>query len=463
MTHEPDCMCDEHTSYGRKKTTTTRREFLCLAVGAAGIVGTASAANAKTFVNLISPTAERAARKPTLVDAAVVKKPPVQISTKEVSSGSPLTFVMPKCPDMHTHIRQGQSLPLLIERQLAMGSDVIVAMPNTKPPVSRVTGLATEKSWSIESYLDTIRKAGGDKFRDIIVPLYLTDETTPKMIEEGKKYGLLRAVKYYPPKYMASSNFGSPIDRFMDGDIFKALEDNDVVACFHGEINGLKPEEFFDRDTNAEMNFYKEKMPRIADKYPKLRISCEHITTAEAVSFIRQADDNVVATVTPQHLLYTVGHLLQAWEADLYCMPLVKFEADRAALQAAVTSKDNHKFIAGTDSAPHPRIEKTTPCGCGAGAFVGGIAPQLYAQAFEQAGVDLSTSESQAIFRRFMAENAWRFWKLAPSRETMRLIKKPSEVTVLDLPDGQQITPLPVGITCDPTARSAMIPWSLQI
>lgn len=92
--------------------------------------------------------------------------------------------------------------------------------------------------------------------------------------------------------------------------------------------------------------------PSWVAKFPKLKIVCEHITTKVAVEFVRKVPSNVAATITPQHLIYTVGNLLQGFKYHLFCLPLIKFEEDRAALREAATS-GNPKFFAGTDSAPH--------------------------------------------------------------------------------------------------------------
>jgi dihydroorotase len=147
--------------------------------------------------------------------------------------------------------------------------------------------------------------------------------------------------------------------------------------------------------------------------------------------------------VTPQHLIYTIGHLLQGLKYHLYCLPLLKFAEDRDALRHAVTSTNNTKFFAGTDSAAHTK--KATACGCAAGCFTGGVAPQLYAQAFELAGLDLSTAQNQTIFEAFLCTNGPAFYGLKPSRETFTLTKTPQKVSLLETSDGP-ITPLPIGM-----------------
>ncbi|MCB1562036.1 MAG: dihydroorotase [Alphaproteobacteria bacterium] len=365
------------------------------------------------------------------------------------------SFTLPKWYDLHVHLRQGGAMAAYIEAQLAMGCAGILAMPNTKPPVSRVFEREEESAgWSIESYLEMIRAAGGDQFSDIIVPLYLTAQTTPHMIEEGAKAGILRACKYYPPHGTTGAEFGSPLAHYCDNGVLAAMEKAGVILCVHGEEHGLSGGAYFGRSTNAEEIFYRERLPRVAEEFPSLKIVCEHVTTKTAVDFVNQAGPNIAASVTPQHLLYTVADLLQGLKYHLYCLPLLKFEDDLAALREAVTAPDNTKFFAGTDSAPH--TVKATDCGCAAGCFTGGIAPQLYAQAFEEAGQDLSQDAAQGIFKRFLCENGPAFYGLDGSQETFTLTRKPSSPVPLETPEGT-ILPLPLGL------NQTDIPWSITL
>ena len=190
--------------------------------------------------------------------------------------------------------------------------------------------------------------------------------------------------------------------------------------------------------------------------FPNLKCVAEHLTTKEGVKFVQQSGENIAATITPQHLMYTVGDLLQGLKYHMYCLPLLKFDEDRAALQAAVTDTNNTQFFAGTDSAPHAK--KVTECGCAAGCFVGGIAPQLYASAFEQAGCDLSKAENQAIFKKFLCTLGAEFYGLPIPTETFTLKRSSSTVTAIETSDGQMIKPLPLGLS---DKGSVEIDWSI--
>lgn len=365
-----------------------------------------------------------------------------------------ISFSVPYWYDLHTHLRQENLLVPIIQSQLDMGCAGVLAMPNTKPPTAKVFKSDDLPYWSIEEYQDMIFEAGGDQFDVLITPLYLTKDTTAKMIEDGAKSGLLKACKYYPPHGTTGADFGYPMEDFLKGDVLKAMEEHGVVLCIHGEEHHLSAERYFDRGENAEEIFYTERVPRVLDHAPDLKMVCEHITTKKAVDLVHKTGKNVAASVTPQHILYTVGHLLQGFKYHLYCLPLVKFEEDRKAIRDAVTDSQNTKFFAGTDSAAH--TTKATQCGCAAGCFTGGIAPQIYAQAFEEAGIDLSTKTNQQSYIRFLCENGRKFYDLPETSKSFTLLKTPQKVVEVDTKDGP-ITPLPLGL------GEVSIPWSIKL
>ncbi len=332
-----------------------------------------------------------------------------------------MIFELPKWYDLHVHFRQGDSMADYIQDHLNMGCCGALAMPNTKPPVSHVHGKNTEEYWTVESYLKDMESAGSKAFDDIIAPLYLTNATTKDMIIEGTKSGILRACKYYPPHGTTNSEHGAGLDTYINNGVFAAMSDAGIVLNIHGEEHGLSGEEYFGEQSNAEDSFYKNHMPQLVEKFPNLKIVCEHITTKTAVDFVKNSGNNIAATITPQHLLYTVADLLQGLKYHLYCLPLVKFEKDRTALLEAAKS-GNVKFFAGTDSAPH--TTKATACGCAAGCYTGGIAPQLYADAFNL------NEDNFDEFKKFLCLNGPQFYGIPVSNKTFTLTKKPSQPSV---------------------------------
>ena len=130
----------------------------------------------------------------------------------------------------------------------------------------------------------------------------------------------------------------------------------------------------------------------------------------------------------------------------------MKFESDREALRRAVLTKGQKKFFAGTDSAPHTK--KLTECGCAAGCYTGGCAPQLYAMAFEGAGADLETEQDQELFIRFLSLNGTAFYDFEASSEAFTLAKRPSHMETRVTTEGA-VVPLPNGLDFEMT-------WSLE-
>lgn len=362
-------------------------------------------------------------------------------------------ITLPKWYDLHTHFRQGPVMKAYVADHLAMECAGALAMPNTKPPVAVVfESDEGGEYWSIERYRRDLTMEGADAFDVLITPLYLTKDSTPDMIIKGAQSGLLQACKSYPPHGTTGAEFGRPITDFIDNGVFAAMEEAGVVLCVHGEEPGLDGSRYFDRSTNAEEIFYTERLPRVRDAFPDLKIVCEHVTTKVAVDFVRESGALTGATITPQHLIYTIGDLIQGFKYHLFCLPVLKHVEDREALRAAVLDAENTRFFAGTDSAPH--AAKVTECGCAAGCYTGGIAPQLYAQGFELAGADMAAPEMQAAFKRFLCTNGAAFYDLPEPGQTFTLARREMIVKPTETPDGK-IMSLPLGL------NQKTLPWSI--
>ena len=229
-----------------------------------------------------------------------------------------ISLTLPKWFDAHTHLRQGDLLKPIIQSQLDMGCYAVLAMPNTKPPVAKVHESDSGSCWSIEGYRNMIMENGGDGLDHLFAPLYLTKDTSVEMIEKGAQSGLLKTIKYYPPHGTTNADHGVPMAEFLKTDLPKAMVDNGVILNIHGEEHGLCAHDYFDREQNAEEIFYQTRMPELVQSHPDLKIVCEHITTKIARDFVRDCNEYVAATITPQHLLYTIGDLIIGLKYHLY-------------------------------------------------------------------------------------------------------------------------------------------------
>ena len=159
----------------------------------------------------------------------------------------------------------------------------------------------------------------------------------------------------------------------------------------HGEVTDPGVD-VFDR----EAVFIENLLKPLLQRYPKLRVVLEHITTRQAAEFIAAAPANVAATITPHHLLMNRNALFTGGlRPHHYCLPVLKREEHRLALVAAATG-GSPKFFLGTDSAPHTRGAKESACGC-AGMYSAHAALELYVEVFEAQGA-LDKLEAFASF-----------------------------------------------------------------
>ena len=202
-----------------------------------------------------------------------------------------------------------------------------------------------------------------------------------------------------------------------------------MVLCVHGEVTDSDVD-VFDR----ERVFIVRVLSKLAQDFPKLKIVFEHITTKEAVEFVRLRE-NVAATITPQHLIINRNALFAGGlRPHAYCLPVAKREKHRLAVRQAATSGWPNIFL-GTDSAPHTRDAKESACGC-AGIFNAPFALESYVQVFDEEG-------ALDKFEAFASINGARFYGLPVNGETITLER--AEIGVPDEIEG--VVPFHAGAT----------------
>jgi dihydroorotase len=276
-------------------------------------------------------------------------------------------LIMTRPDDWHLHLRDGAALKAVLPHTVRQFARAII-MPNLKPPVRLVADAV--------AYRDRIIAAipSGQQFEPLMT-LYLTDNTSPEEIVAAKATQFIKAVKYYPAGATTNSDLGVTDIRRCDR-VFEAMQEVDMSLLLHGEVTDGDID-VFDR----EKVFIEKHLIPLKERFPKLRVVLEHITTSDAVNFVLSAH-NVAATITPQHLLFNRNILFKGGiRPHFYCLPILKREEHRLAILQAATS-GNPKFFLGTDSAPHSRDSKESSCGC-AGCYSALHAMELYAEAFE--------------------------------------------------------------------------------
>lgn len=280
-----------------------------------------------------------------------------------------LTIIRPD--DWHLHLRDGEHMRAVLPDTARRFARAIV-MPNLKPPVTTTRHAL--------GYRERILSAlpAGMSFEPLMT-LYLTDNTTPDEIKRAKDSGVVYGVKYYPAGATTNSDSGVTNVNRCDA-VFAAMEECGLPLLVHGEVTAPDVD-IFDR----EKIFIDRVLLPLLQKFLKLRVVLEHITTREAVRFVTGTPPRIAATITAHHLLLNRNALFSGGiRPHHYCLPVLKREAHREALIEAAVS-GNPKFFLGTDSAPHARNTKETACGC-AGIYTAHAGIELYAEAFAAAG-----------------------------------------------------------------------------
>lgn len=292
--------------------------------------------------------------------------------------------------DWHVHLRDGDMLKAVAGYTAHQFARAIV-MPNLVPPV---TSIAAARGYRVRITEALPQDA---RFQPLMT-CYMVDGIDPQVLQSGFEDGVFTAAKLYPAHATTNSAHGVTDVR----NIYPALETMQRIGMpllIHGEVTDPDVD-IFDR----EKVFIERVFARLHADFPALKMVFEHITTAEAASFVQDAGDTIAATVTPQHLHINRNALFQGGlRPHAYCLPVAKREQHRLAVRKAATS-GSPKFFLGTDSAPHARDRKEADCGC-AGIFNAPFALESYAAAFEEEGA-LGRLEA------FASENGPRFYGL---------------------------------------------------
>ena len=303
--------------------------------------------------------------------------------------------------DWHLHLRDGAMLKAVLPETARHFARAIV-MPNLVPPV--VT------SEHAAAYRERIMAAipEGATFTPLMT-LYLTEATDPEDVRKAHANGIATAVKLYPAG--ATTNSSSGVRDFEKvRPVSEVMAEIGLPLCVHGEVTDHEID-IFDR----EAVFIDRVLKPMRKKVPDLKIVMEHVTTQDAVDYVRDSHKNLAATITTHHLIINRNHILAGGiKPHFYCLPVAKREAHRVALVQAAVSGDK-RFFLGTDSAPHTDPLKLQPCGC-AGIFTAPNTMSCSSEVFDAAG-------RMTKLEDFTSLNGPRFYGLPPNEETITLTK----------------------------------------
>ncbi len=315
------------------------------------------------------------------------------------------TITIRRPDDWHLHLRDGAMLEAVAGYTARRFARAIV-MPNLALPVTTVE--------AAKRYRQDILNAVGDVAFTPLMTCYLTDEADPEEMRRGFNEGIFTAAKLYPAGATTNSAMGVTDMARISG-VLEVMQEIGMPLLVHGEVTD--PEiDIFDRET-----VYIERVlaPMLAE-FTALKVVFEHITTEQAVAYVRSQGPRLGATITAHHLLIDRNDMFKGGiRPHLYCLPVAKRKGHRLALLEAATSGEANFFL-GTDSAPHAIAAKQSACGC-AGIFTAPAAIELYAHAFDQAGA-LDKLEA------FASLNGPAFYGLPVNAESLSLVREDWQV-----------------------------------
>ncbi|MEN8662617.1 MAG: dihydroorotase [Lentimonas sp.] len=328
-----------------------------------------------------------------------------------------MEFVLKSPLDMHLHLREGE----MMERVTPLTADHFagaIIMPNLVPPVDNLERLIT--------YHDHINAAKGTATFDPLMMLFFRNYTREEL-EAAREH--IFGIKLYPAG--ATTNSEAGVKELSDAEgTFALMEEMGIPLMIHGETHGF----VMDREREFLTSY-----AYIAEKFPKLKITMEHITTRDAVELLDKYE-NLHATVTLHHLIITLNDVAGGMlKPHLFCKPIAKRPEDREALLAAAL-KAHPKLMFGSDSAPHP-ISKKECCGCAAGLFTAPVCLPTLVELFEK-------HDALDKLQAFVSGNAQRIHSFTPPKTTVTL--KKSGMTV----------PAKYGEVV-PYRAGEMIPWAV--
>lgn len=306
-----------------------------------------------------------------------------------------------KPDDWHVHFRDNGILEAVVPETSRHFARSIV-MPNLVPPI-----LNAKDAIKYRAKIDKAIPVK-DNFKPLMT-IYLTEKTNKNDLKFAYKEDVVFAVKLYPAGATTNSESGvKDIQKVMP--ILEVMAEIGIPLLIHGEVTNEEID-IFDR----EKKFIDSTLAFLREELPDLKITLEHITTKDAVSYVNDSDKNLAASITPHHLALNRNALfVSGIRPHYYCLPILKREEHRKAL-VEVATKGNSKFFLGTDSAPHLLKDKENECGC-AGVFNSTYCMQILAQIFEN-------ENSLENLEKFVSINGPNHYDVCQNQEKIKLVK----------------------------------------
>src|SRR5580704_6754807 len=206
--------------------------------------------------------------------SASSSSPAASLSPSELQSS--VTLARPD--DWHLHVRDGAMLATVLPHTARQFGRAII-MPNLRPPVTTTAMAAAYRERILAALPDD---GPGARFEPLMT-LYLTDNTPPDEILRARESGFVHGVKLYPAGATTNSDAGVT-DIMKCAKTLEVMQETGMPLLVHGEVTDSSID-LFDR----EKVFIDRVMTPLRREFSALKVVFEHITTKDAVDYIREA------------------------------------------------------------------------------------------------------------------------------------------------------------------------------
>ncbi|MBP9827228.1 hypothetical protein KBC99_01990 [Candidatus Saccharibacteria bacterium] len=308
----------------------------------------------------------------------------------------PPTVTMLAPNDLHVHLRD-QSMMEAVLPFSTQQFDHILPMPNTDPKL-------TTADQCLRYRYQLLQASRILQPEQVLMTLYLTDETTPQMIHDAARAGV-RAVKYYPHGGTTRSGSGLRTPHDIMPATLQAIEDFGLVLCLHAEVTEDEQPELLLREKD-----FIPYLDWLVENFPNLKIVVEHVSDRHMlVHVLALRLDRVGASITVHHPFTTYQMAIK--DPHCWCMPVAKTPKDAQCLREYILlAKQFPQIWFGSDSAPHLGTTKLGDSPA-FGAWTSPVAvPVLWDYFYRHKGVVLDSAIS--AFESFMTRNGANFFGL---------------------------------------------------
>jgi dihydroorotase len=321
----------------------------------------------------------------------------------------PRTFEVEAVVNAHSHLREGEVVGPLIEKNIEGGADVIAFMGNTK------NGLTTAAQ-TLE-YLKAAQSLVPAGKKMTLIPIMIANESTPEdEINRAAEAGIFD-VKFLPLNRTTNSHYGIRHYARMIP-IIQRCSKLDVRVHIHPEHPRMT---FPGRDAEY---LFQPILDMFINETAAIIIS-EHGTDGRCVPFWIEASKTgrFFVTLTAHHLIADEDQVFG--DVRAVCKPPIKTALDREQLVALVA--ENHPWVmAGPDDAPHDTAAKFAHEGrCACGSYTAAKLMLYYAHAL---GHLFSSPPGLQTFVNFTSRNARTLFGLPPASRTFKLVEKKSDI-----------------------------------